>query len=159
MGVRYRDSARKPYKMSWNVSGTSSRRLTSTKFCVSYATTLSVSVGRFVNSRKKNFFDSNRNWKKYFAVTVVVMTAIFWIPASCIISFFDRKKLRQQMKEFEWSQTLDLIHPSDRRRVIHIRYLYTKPVHNLCLCWQIVKIYFCRFVCRVPRQKITVARM
>lgn len=26
------------------------------------------------------------------------------------------------MKEFEWSQTLDLIHPSDRRRVIHIRY-------------------------------------
>ncbi|KAG4079955.1 hypothetical protein HA402_006267 [Bradysia odoriphaga] len=54
-------------------------------------------------------------------MTVVVMTAIFWIPASCIISFFDRKKLRQQMKEFEWSQTLDLIHPSDRRRVIHIR--------------------------------------
>lgn len=55
------------------------------------------------------------------AVTVVVMTAIFWIPASCIISFFDRKKLRQQIKEFEWNQTLDLIHPSDRRRVIHIR--------------------------------------
>lgn len=55
------------------------------------------------------------------SVTVVVLTAIFWIPASCVISFFDRKKRRQQMKDFEWSQSLDLIHPSDRRRVIHIR--------------------------------------
>lgn len=54
-------------------------------------------------------------------MTVVVLTAIFWIPASCVISFFDRKKRRQQMKDYEWSQSLDLIHPSDRRRVIHIR--------------------------------------
>lgn len=57
-------------------------------------------------------------------VTVVVMTALFWIPASCIISFFDRKKRRQEMKDQQWSQTLDLIHSSDRRRVIHIRYKY-----------------------------------
>ncbi|GAB0094177.1 ADAM 17-like protease [Sergentomyia squamirostris] len=65
-------------------------------------------------------------------MTVVLLTALFWIPASCVISYFDRKKRKQEFKQFEWSQTLDLIHPSDRRRVIHIR---------------------------VPRQKITVARM
>lgn len=65
-------------------------------------------------------------------MAVVLITALFWIPASCVISYFDRKNRKQDMKETEWSQQLDLIHPSDRRRVIHIR---------------------------VPRQKITVSRM
>lgn len=60
----------------------------------------------------------------FAAVTVVVLTAIFWIPASCIISFFDRRQRREELKEYQWSQALDLIHPSDRRRVIHIRYRY-----------------------------------
>lgn len=65
-------------------------------------------------------------------MVVVFVTALFWIPASCLISYFDRKNRKQEQREFEWSQKSDLIHPSDRRRVIHIR---------------------------VPRQKITVARM
>ncbi|XP_062559686.1 ADAM 17-like protease [Armigeres subalbatus] len=65
-------------------------------------------------------------------MAVVMLTALFWIPVSCIISYFDRKKRKEDWKEYEWSQKLDLIHPSDRRRVIHIR---------------------------VPRQKITVARI
>ncbi|XP_040152983.1 ADAM 17-like protease [Anopheles arabiensis] len=65
-------------------------------------------------------------------MAVVMLTALFWIPVSCVISYFDRKKRKEDWKEYEWSQKLDLIHPSDRRRVIHIR---------------------------VPRQKITVARM
>lgn len=51
-----------------------------------------------------------------------MLTAIFWIPASCIISYFDRKKRHEIAAEYEWSQSLDLIHPSDKRRVIHIRY-------------------------------------
>ncbi|XP_055851401.1 ADAM 17-like protease isoform X1 [Episyrphus balteatus] len=70
--------------------------------------------------------------KDNIVMTVVVLTSIFWIPASCVISYFDRKKRRHELKELDWSQKLDLIHPSDRRRVIHIR---------------------------VPRQKISVARM
>uniref|UniRef100_A0A182W2W1 ADAM 17-like protease n=1 Tax=Anopheles minimus TaxID=112268 RepID=A0A182W2W1_9DIPT len=65
-------------------------------------------------------------------MAVVMLTALFWIPVSCVIAYFDRKKRKEDWKEYEWSQKLDLIHPSDRRRVIHIR---------------------------VPRQKITVARM
>ncbi|CAD7084096.1 unnamed protein product [Hermetia illucens] len=70
--------------------------------------------------------------KDNIVFAVIVLTSIFWIPASCVISYFDRKKRRQEMKDIDWSQSLDLIHPSDRRRVIHIR---------------------------VPRQKISVARM
>lgn len=65
-------------------------------------------------------------------MAVVLITALFWIPVSCVISYFDRKNRILEMKELDWSQQIDLIHPSDRRRVIHIR---------------------------VPRQKITVSRM
>lgn len=68
----------------------------------------------------------------FVTVAVVLITSLFWIPASCVISYFDRKNRKQEMKDSDWGQQLDLIHPSDRRRVIHIR---------------------------VPRQKITVARM
>lgn len=57
----------------------------------------------------------------FLSVAVVVITALFWIPGSCVISYFDRKKRRQEFKAFEWSQSSELIHPSDRRRVIHIR--------------------------------------
>lgn len=54
-------------------------------------------------------------------VTVVLLTALFWIPASTTISYVDRKKRRNDTKEYKWNNSLDLIHPSDRRRVIHIR--------------------------------------
>ncbi|XP_005185392.4 ADAM 17-like protease isoform X1 [Musca domestica] len=70
--------------------------------------------------------------KDNIVMAVVVFTSIFWIPASCVISYFDRKKLRHELKQIEWSQKNDLIHPGDRRRVIHIR---------------------------VPRQKMSMARM
>ncbi|KAL9894592.1 ADAM 17-like protease Tace [Glossina fuscipes fuscipes] len=59
--------------------------------------------------------------KDNIVMVIVIITSVIWIPASCIISYFDRKKLRYEMKQVDWSQKLDLIHPSDRRRVIHIR--------------------------------------
>ncbi|XP_031632985.1 ADAM 17-like protease [Contarinia nasturtii] len=54
-------------------------------------------------------------------MSVVLLTALFWIPASTTISYVDRKKRRNESKEYKWNNSLDLIHPSDRRRVIHIR--------------------------------------
>jgi disintegrin and metalloproteinase domain-containing protein 17 len=62
------------------------------------------------------------------------MTTLFWIPSSCLISYFDRRSRHSEIKEHNWKQQLELVHSSDRRRLIHIR---------------------------VPRQKITVtaARM
>lgn len=56
-------------------------------------------------------------------MTVVLLTALFWIPASSTISYVDRKKRRNDSKEYKWNHSLDLIHPSDRRRVIHIRFV------------------------------------
>lgn len=65
-------------------------------------------------------------------MVVVFITTLFWVPASCVISYFDKKNRKLEQQEYIWSQKSDLIHPTDRRRIIHIR---------------------------VPRQKITVARM
>ncbi|KAI9575780.1 hypothetical protein GQX74_015732, partial [Glossina fuscipes] len=59
--------------------------------------------------------------KDNIVMVIVIITSVIWIPASCIISYFDRKKFRYEMKQVDWSQKLDLIHPSARRRVIHIR--------------------------------------
>lgn len=59
------------------------------------------------------------DWRN--SVSVVLLTALFWIPASTTISYVDRKKRRNESKEYKWNNSLDLIHPSDRRRVIHIR--------------------------------------
>lgn len=63
-------------------------------------------------------------------MAVVTITALFWVPTSCIISYFDRRARHAELNEYNWKNQHDLIHPSDRRRIIHIR---------------------------VPRQKITVA--
>ncbi|XP_018575504.1 ADAM 17-like protease isoform X2 [Anoplophora glabripennis] len=54
--------------------------------------------------------------------TVVLVTALLWIPASCAISYVDRKRRREEMERWEWRNKTDLIHPSDNiRRVIHLR--------------------------------------
>lgn len=63
-------------------------------------------------------------------MAVVSLTALFWIPASCLISYFDRRNRHQEWKEYRWKQDLDLIHSSDRRRVIHIRVPRQKIVFN-----------------------------
>ncbi|XP_056632369.1 ADAM 17-like protease isoform X1 [Diorhabda sublineata] len=54
--------------------------------------------------------------------TVVLVTALLWIPASCIISYFDRKRRREELDRWEWRRKTDLIHHSDNiKKVIHIR--------------------------------------
>ncbi|XP_023017530.1 ADAM 17-like protease Tace isoform X2 [Leptinotarsa decemlineata] len=54
--------------------------------------------------------------------SVVLVTALIWIPASCVISFFDRKRRREEQERLEWRNKSELIHSSDNiRRVIHLR--------------------------------------
>lgn len=113
--------ARKAFKMLSNVFGTSSRKSTSIKCCVSCETISSVSI-YFGSVYFKIICFIVKNCAYHsFAVSVVLLTALFWIPASTTISYVDRKKRRNDAKEYKWNQSLDLIHPSDRRRVIHIR--------------------------------------
>lgn len=53
--------------------------------------------------------------------TVILVTAIIWIPVSCLISYIDRRKMREDEKYYNWISREDLIHPSDSRRIIHTR--------------------------------------
>ncbi|XP_031330294.1 ADAM 17-like protease isoform X1 [Photinus pyralis] len=53
--------------------------------------------------------------------SVVIITALIWIPASCLVGYVDRKRRKQEERYWRWQNKNDLIHPSDPRRVIHIR--------------------------------------
>ncbi|XP_077297920.1 ADAM 17-like protease Tace isoform X2 [Arctopsyche grandis] len=55
--------------------------------------------------------------------TVILVTAIIWIPVSCLISYIDRRKMREDEKYNSWMSIDDLVHPSDPRRIIHTRVL------------------------------------
>lgn len=56
--------------------------------------------------------------------TVILVTAIIWIPVSCVISYFDRRKMREDDKHYIWNRKEDLIHPSQPRRVITTRLVF-----------------------------------
>lgn len=53
--------------------------------------------------------------------TIVLVTALLWIPTSCVISYVDRKRRKDEERRWEWRNKSDLIHPSDARKVIRIR--------------------------------------
>ena len=51
---------------------------------------------------------------------IINNSLVFWIPLSCLISYVDRKRAERDEDEWEWKRTDELIHPSDRRRIIHV---------------------------------------
>lgn len=54
--------------------------------------------------------------------TVVLVTALLWIPASCVINYIDKKRHKEEIERWEWRNQKDLIHPSDNiKRIIHIK--------------------------------------
>ncbi|CAH0399494.1 unnamed protein product [Chilo suppressalis] len=58
---------------------------------------------------------------------VVLVTALVWIPASCVISYVDRRRQRQHQKYMDWDRQHDLVHPSSPRKIIETRLLKQKP--------------------------------
>jgi disintegrin and metalloproteinase domain-containing protein 17 len=53
--------------------------------------------------------------------TVIFVSLLFWIPLSCLISWVDRKRADQAAADWEWRRQDELIHPNDKRRIIHLR--------------------------------------
>lgn len=62
--------------------------------------------------------------------TVVLVTALLWIPTSCVIGYVDRKRRKEEEARWDWrNNKTDLIHPSDNiRRIIHIKVPRAKNV-------------------------------
>ncbi|XP_026325976.1 ADAM 17-like protease [Hyposmocoma kahamanoa] len=58
---------------------------------------------------------------------VVLVTAFIWIPASCVISYVDRRRQRHHQKYLEWENQRDLVHPSSPRKIIETRLPKQKP--------------------------------
>ncbi|KAG7300212.1 hypothetical protein JYU34_015770 [Plutella xylostella] len=58
---------------------------------------------------------------------VVLALAIVWIPASCVISYVDRRRQKQQEKYYHWENQQDLVHPSSPRKILHTRLPKLKP--------------------------------
>ena len=62
---------------------------------------------------------------------IINTSLVFWIPLSCLISYVDRKRAERDEDEWEWKRTDELIHPSDRRRIIHVSARIKYKVTNL----------------------------
>ncbi|KAK6627964.1 hypothetical protein RUM44_010446 [Polyplax serrata] len=48
----------------------------------------------------------------------IIVSALIWIPASCLVSYVDRRRRREILRRQEWNKHNELLHPSDDRRVI-----------------------------------------
>lgn len=51
---------------------------------------------------------------------VIIITTIIWIPASCVISYIDHRRVKESEKKWRWKHTDELIHPDEPRQVIYI---------------------------------------
>ncbi|KAK3922858.1 ADAM 17-like protease [Frankliniella fusca] len=60
---------------------------------------------------------------------VVLVSAIIWIPASCLISYIDRRQRKEEQKYQEWMCTNSLVHPSEPRKIINLQ-VPSRQRHN-----------------------------
>nr|CAD7261925.1 unnamed protein product [Timema shepardi] len=58
--------------------------------------------------------------------TVILVTALIWIPASCVISYVDRRRRNTQEELMKWRNS-DEFHKFDDRRNIYIRVPQSRP--------------------------------
>ena len=64
--------------------------------------------------------------------TVIFISLLFWIPISCLISCLDRRRAEEAAADWEWRRTDELIHPRDKRRVIHMRVTTRNNTEQMC---------------------------
>ncbi|KAB7497267.1 hypothetical protein Anas_09515, partial [Armadillidium nasatum] len=50
--------------------------------------------------------------------TVIIISMLIWVPASCVFSYVDRRREAEYRKYLKWHYSSELVHPSDNVRVI-----------------------------------------
>ncbi|KAB7500606.1 ADAM 17-like protease [Armadillidium nasatum] len=50
--------------------------------------------------------------------TVIIISMLIWVPASCVFSYVDRRLEAEYRKYVKWHYSSELVHPSDNVRVI-----------------------------------------
>lgn len=58
--------------------------------------------------------------------TVILVTAVIWIPASCVVSYVDRKNRNAQEASAKWKDSSEF-YRADDRRVININVPRQRP--------------------------------
>lgn len=58
--------------------------------------------------------------------TVILVTAIIWIPASCVVSYVDRRRRNAQEASDKWRNS-NQFYRDDNRRVININISRQRP--------------------------------
>ncbi|XP_045468952.1 ADAM 17-like protease [Harmonia axyridis] len=53
--------------------------------------------------------------------TTVLVTALLWIPAGCIINYVDRRRKRERIDRWKWRTSDEFIHPGEVNRIIHLK--------------------------------------
>lgn len=53
--------------------------------------------------------------------TVVIVTAVLWIPAAYFINRVDLERTEEEKERWSWYNSSDFIHPPDNPRIIHVR--------------------------------------
>jgi len=71
--------------------------------------------------------------------TVILVTALVWIPSSCLINYFDKKRLKKEEKLKEWTKREDIMYfpavndtygnSSYPKKIIHAR-VGSRHTHN-----------------------------
>jgi disintegrin and metalloproteinase domain-containing protein 17 len=64
--------------------------------------------------------------------TVILVTAIIWIPASCVVSYVDRRRRNAQEASAKWRNSNEFYRDDDRR-VINIRVPRQRPATTVHL--------------------------
>ncbi|XP_047114884.1 ADAM 17-like protease [Schistocerca piceifrons] len=64
--------------------------------------------------------------------TVILITALIWVPASCVVSYVDRRRRIRDDERFEWRRSSEFFR-DDSYRVIHMRITKQKngPQHHI----------------------------
>lgn len=73
---------------------------------------------------------------------VILITATIWIPSSCVISYVDRRRVKENEKKYCWKNANQLIHPDDKRRVIYISGSRDKVQHFTPQSWEFWIYYY-----------------
>ncbi|CAL4250653.1 unnamed protein product, partial [Meganyctiphanes norvegica] len=50
--------------------------------------------------------------------TVIIISVIIWVPASCVFSYVDRRRRDEYHKYVRWYYSNELVHPTDSVRII-----------------------------------------
>ncbi|CAL4212068.1 unnamed protein product [Meganyctiphanes norvegica] len=61
--------------------------------------------------------------------TVIIVSVIIWVPASCVFSYVDRRRQEEYRKYVTWFYSNELVHPTDSVRVIDSK---RRRVHDPC---------------------------